>query len=107
MSRHAEAVEHVEGASTITFAKVWIVLLVMTGIEIFLAYEQLPTLIMLTILVGLSVIKAALIIAYFMHLKFEKLSLFLTLFPMLIFCILLMLIFLGDATRLTGMRPGA
>ena len=36
---------------------------------------------MLTLLVGLSVIKAALIIAYFMHLKFERFSLFLTLFP--------------------------
>ena len=36
---------------------------------------------MLTVLVGLSVIKAAMIIAYFMHLKFERFSLFLTLFP--------------------------
>ena len=62
---------------------------------------------MLTVLLGVSVIKAALIIAYFMHLKFERLSLFLTLFPMLILCILLMLIFLGDALRLPGMRPGA
>ena len=52
-------------------------------------------------------IKAALIIAYFMHLKFERFSLFLTLFPMLIFCILLMLIFLGDATRIPVMRPPA
>jgi cytochrome c oxidase subunit IV len=51
------------------------------------------------------VIKAALIIAYFMHLKFERLSLFLTLFPMLIFCIVLMLIFLGDAYRIPMMRP--
>ena len=64
---------------------------------------------MLTVLLGLSVIKAALIIAYFMHLKFERLSLFLTLFPMLIFCIVLMLIFLGDAYRIphheaAGMR---
>ena len=82
------------GATTMTFSKVWVTLLVLTGVEVFLAYEQVPTLIMLTILVGLSVIKAALIIAYFMHLKFERLSLFLTLFPMLIFCILLMLIFL-------------
>src|SRR2546428_9850070 len=38
----------------------------------------------LTSLLGLSIIKAALIIAYFMHLKFERLSLFLTLFPMLV-----------------------
>ena len=63
-------------------------------------------LIFLTALVGLSVIKAALIIAYFMHLKFEKLSLFLTLFPMLILCIVLMLImFMPDSSRLMTMRP--
>ena len=68
-----------------------------------IALASVPT--MLTVLVGLSVIKAALIIAYFMHLKFERLSLFLTLFPMLILCILLMLVFLGDATRIPNMRP--
>ena len=105
MSMHTEEAEHIEGATTMTFAKVWIVLLVLTGVEVFLAYEQVPTMIMLTILVGLSIIKAALIIAYFMHMKFERLSLFLTLFPMLIFCIVLMLIFLGDATRIPNMRP--
>ena len=103
MSDHSEAVEHV-GGTTITFSYVWIALLVMTGIEVFLAYEQLPTLIMLTSLLGLSVIKAALIIAYFMHLKFERLSLFLTLFPMLIFCILMMLVFMPDSMRLMIMR---
>jgi cytochrome c oxidase subunit IV len=105
MSVHTEEVEHIVGATTLTFTKVWIALLVMTGLEVFLAYEQLPTMIMLTILLGLSIIKAALIIAYFMHLKFERLSLFLTLFPMLIFCVVLMLIFLGDATRIPEMRP--
>ncbi len=98
-------IEHSTGVTTLTFAKVWVSLLVLTGIEVFLAYEQVPTLIMLTALVGLSVVKAALIIAYFMHLKFERLSLFLTLFPMLIFCVLLMLIFLGDAIRIPAMRP--
>jgi cytochrome c oxidase subunit IV len=40
--------------------------------EVFLAYMQTPMMIMLTVLLGLSVIKAALIIAYFMHLKFER-----------------------------------
>ena len=104
MSAHAEEIEHVASATTATFAKVWVTLLVLTGVEVFLAYEQVPTMIMLTVLVGLSIIKAALIIAYFMHLKFERLSLFLTLFPMLIFCIVLMLIFLGDASRIPSMR---
>src|SRR5262245_41763497 len=104
MSAHSEDIQHA-GATIGTFSKVWIVLLVLTAVEVFLAYEQVGLLLMLTILVGLSVIKAALIIAYFMHLKFERFSLFLTLFPMLIFCILLMLIFLGDATRIPVMRP--
>jgi cytochrome c oxidase subunit 4 len=106
MSNHAEEAVHA-GASISTFMKIWIALLVMTGIEVLLAYEQVPTMIMLTVLLGLSIIKSALIIAYFMHLKFEKLSLFLTLFPMLIFCIVLMLIFLGDAVRIPLMRPPA
>jgi cytochrome c oxidase subunit 4 len=104
MSAHAEETPHV-GATISTFAKVWVALLVLTLGEVLLAYEQVPTMIMLTVLIGLSIIKAALIIAYFMHLKFERLSLFLTLFPMLIFCIVLMLIFLGDATRIPHMRP--
>jgi cytochrome c oxidase subunit 4 len=103
MSDHSEAVEHV-GGTTQTFLYVWIALLVMTAIEVLLAYEQVPTLIMLTALLGLSIVKAALIIAYFMHLKFEKLSLFLTLFPMLILCIILMLIFMPDSIRALTMR---
>ena len=107
MSTHTEEVEQIHGATTGTFSKIWFVLLALTAIEVYLCYIQLATLPMLTLLVGLSVVKAALIIAYFMHLKFERFSLFLTLFPMLIFCILLMLIFLGDATRIPVMRPPA
>ena len=72
----------------------------MTGIEVWLAYQNMELIRMLSILMGLSLIKAALIIAYFMHLKFERLSLFLSLFPILIMCIILMLIFLGDAYRM-------
>jgi cytochrome c oxidase subunit 4 len=103
MSDHSEAVEHV-GGTTASFLYVWVALLVMTAVEVLLAYEQLPTLIMLTSLLGLSVVKAALIIAYFMHLKFERFSLFLTLFPMLILCIVLMLIFMPDSMRSLLMR---
>lgn len=105
MSEHTEQVEHITGATTKTFIVVWIALLAMTAVEVLLAYEQVPLHIMLTALIGLSVVKAALIIAYFMHLKFEKLSLFLTLFPMLILCIILMLIFMPDSMRSLNMRP--
>ncbi len=107
MSAHAEEIAIHEGPGIPTFAKVWAALLFMTGLEVLLAYLETPMMIMLTLLLGLSVIKAVLIIAYFMHLKFERLSLFLTLFPMLIFCIVLMLIFLGDAYRIPVMRPPA
>ena len=102
---HTESPAEHTGASTLTFSKVWIVLLVLTGVEVFLAYEQLPTLIMLVSFLGLSIVKAAMIIAYFMHLKFERFSLFLTLFPMLILCILLMFISMPDSQRLLHMRP--
>ena len=104
MSEHVEEMT-VHGPGIPTFAKIWAALLILTAVEVLLAYLQTPLLIMLTVLLGLSVIKAVLIIAYFMHLKFERLSLFLTLFPMLIFCIVLMLIFLGDAYRIPVMRP--
>jgi cytochrome c oxidase subunit IV len=52
---------------------VWGALLVLTAIEVVLAYKQVFAPVrMLEILLVLSVIKSALIIAYFMHLKFEK-----------------------------------
>jgi cytochrome c oxidase subunit 4 len=89
------------------FARIWVILLALTAVEIYLCYIQLATVPMLTLLLGFSAVKAALIIAYFMHLKFERLSLFLTLFPMLIACILMMLAFLGDAFRAPAMRPSA
>src|SRR5947208_8781119 len=53
------------------FFWVWGALLVMTGIEVYLTYQNMPAVRMLTILMGLSLIKAALIIGYFMHMKYE------------------------------------
>jgi caa(3)-type oxidase subunit IV len=51
---------------------VWGALLVLTAVEVILAYKQVfQPVRMLEILLVLSVIKSALIIGYFMHLKFE------------------------------------
>ncbi len=47
----------------------------------------------------LSVIKAALIMAYFMHLKFERRSLILTVVPAMVMCITLMAIIFPDSLR--------
>jgi len=108
MSAHAQAVGgegHSVGSAKL-FGKVWVWLLLLTALEVFLAYERLAVVLMLTILVGLSLIKSALIIAYFMHLRFERLGLFLIVIPAMVFCICMMLImFFPDSVRLTHMRP--
>lgn len=101
MTAHAE--EHFAGSNKL-FVSIWIWLVVLTLIEIFLAYKTMPVHIMLTVLLGLSIIKAALIVAYFMHLKFERLSLILTLIPMLVVCILLLFVFFPDSFRSQGLR---
>jgi caa(3)-type oxidase subunit IV len=52
---------------------VWGVLLVLTAIEVVLGYKQIfEPVHMLEVLLVLSIVKSALIIGYFMHLKFEK-----------------------------------
>lgn len=94
---------HFEG-STKLFMAVLGYLLGLTVIEVFLAYLHTPLHIMLTILMGLSIVKAALIIAYFMHLRFERLSLVLTLIPMLIVCICLFFVFFPDSMRSSSLR---
>ncbi len=76
-----------------------------TGLEVFLAYMKLNPTPMLTILVVLSLVKAAMIMSFFMHLKYEKFSLVLFLVPAMIFCIIMMFIFFfPDAFRLLQLR---
>ena len=82
------------------FLWVWAALLVMTGIEVYLAYQNLELLRMLSILMGLSLVKAALIIAYFMHMKFEISPMKWVTMSSLVFCLAMMLVFLPDAFRI-------
>jgi caa(3)-type oxidase subunit IV len=104
MSAHAE--EAHAGASVGTNIGIWIGLVGITFIEVFLAYEELQPTLMLTILVVLSVVKAAMIMSFFMHLKYEKFSLVLLLIPATIFCLCMMFIFFfPEAFRLLQMRP--
>ena len=87
-----------------TYNAVWISLILLTAVEMLLAYEQLRPVVMLSALLGLSVGKAVLIIAYFMHLKFERRGLFFALFPALIAMILALLALIPDAARLLELR---
>lgn len=79
---------------------VWVWLLVITIVEVLLAYFHVPVLIMLIALLGMSIVKAAMIVAWFMHLKFERVSLVLTLVPAAVMCILLMNIVWPDSWRI-------
>ena len=105
---HAEPVEEVHFAgSNRLFMMVWIWLLALTGFEVFLGYIHLSVILMLVILMGASIIKAALIIAYFMHLRFERLNLILTIVPAVVVCICLLLIFFPDSFRAKNLRYNA
>jgi cytochrome c oxidase subunit 4 len=103
MTADAHVEEHFAGSNKL-FTSIWVWLVVLTLVEIFLAYKPMPIHLMLIVLLGLSIIKAALIVAYFMHLKFERLSLILTLMPMLIVCIMLLFVFFPDSFRSAGLR---
>src|SRR5256885_7442168 len=103
MSAHAEAHEHFAGSNKL-FISVWVWLLLLTGFEVFLGYIQLPVMYMLVILMGASIIKAALIVAYFMHLRFERLNMILTIVPAVVICICLLLVFFPDSFRSKNLR---
>ena len=100
MSADGEAAAHVPAKASL-FVIVWIGLVGITGIEVFLAYERVAPGIMLTVLVGLSIVKAGLIMAYFMHLKYERFILVLWIVPAFMFCVMMICIFFfPDSLRL-------
>src|SRR5438128_12395508 len=78
-SEHA----HVEGSKRV-FMFVWGWLLALTVVEVVLAYQRLEIKVMIALLMTLSIIKASLIISYFIHLRHERRSLALTLLPALV-----------------------
>jgi cytochrome c oxidase subunit IV len=105
MTNHAAGDEEHFAGSNKLFISVWVWLLALTGIEVYLGYIHLPVIYMLVILMGASIVKAALIVAYFMHLRFERLNLVLTIVPALVICICLMLlVFFPDSFRARELR---
>ena len=100
-----EATEHAHAEQTTTAVfVVWFSLLALTAIEVFLGYKQLELKLMLGILMGLSLVKASLIIAYFMHLRYERRSLVFTLIPALIFVVGMLFVIFPDGVRVLLMR---
>jgi cytochrome c oxidase subunit 4 len=96
--RVAEEYRHHKKAQ---FFWVWGALLVMTAVEVSLAYQKLAPVKMLTILMGLSLIKAALIIGFFMHLRYEvSLMKWVTMCSVIVCLILMTIFFFPDANRI-------
>ncbi len=89
------------------FNKIWIGLLVLTAIEVVLAYVQIAgLLVMLAILLLLSLVKAGMIMSTFMHLQFDNKLLALIVVIPAVACILIMCgYFFPDSFRLVDLRP--
>jgi caa(3)-type oxidase subunit IV len=88
------------------YAYIWIYLLGLTGLELVLAYRHVftPGLMMLVLML-LSVVKAAMIMTWFMHLGHERLTFILTLIAPLVLLLSLLFGFFPDAFRLFALRP--
>jgi cytochrome c oxidase subunit 4 len=82
------------------FFVVWGVLLVLTAIEVYLGYQNMEPKRMLSILMCLSIVKAALIIGYFMHMKYEVSRMKWLTMTSLVFCLAMMMVFFPDAFRI-------
>jgi cytochrome c oxidase subunit 4 len=94
--------EHTTGLKVIF--SVWFALLGMTVLEVILAYRSLSLETMFILLMSLSLLKAAMIIAYFMHLRYEQPSLIVTLIPALVYVLIMMTAIFADSQRLAHMR---
>jgi caa(3)-type oxidase subunit IV len=82
---------------------VYVGILVLAGVQIFMAYhsESTPVLRMLAV----AVIQAFLAVMYFMHLKEEKSTLRLALVPVTLFVLVMMNMIWADSYRLMHLRP--
>ena len=102
---HGDAHEESHGGSNRQNVFIWIALLALTAVEIFLGYIHLEAILMLVILIALSLVKAALIVAYFMHMKFERKSFILTVVPVMIILLCLFAILFPDGNKMSKNRP--
>jgi len=100
-----QVAEHHRHQGKAQFFWVWGALLVMTAIEVYLTYQNMQPVRMLTILMGLSLIKAGLIIGYFMHMKYEITQMKWLTMCALVVCLALMMIFFPDAWRILSLGP--
>ena len=86
------------------YVAVWMGLIVIVAVEVMLTYRHLSPGTLLAFLLVLAFLEAALGVMYFMHLKYERPSLFWSLIPYLLFALVLMDHVWPDAFRLLHQR---
>ncbi len=87
-----------------SYIGIWVGLICIAGIEVFLTYRNLSVHQLLGILLILAFIEAGIALMYFMHLKYEKPSLFWSLVPAVLFVLLMMNQIWPDAYRLARLK---
>ena len=78
------------------YIKIFIILSVLTAVEIGITFLGLPRTLLVSVLVILAVWKAALVALHFMHLKIEKKTLTIVAVIPFILCVFLSLMLLPD-----------
>ena len=80
---------------------VFYLLAILTAVEVGVVFVPMSKLLIAIALVGMALVKAALVALYFMHLKFEKRTLGIIALTPLILCTLLIISLLPDLTGST------
>ncbi len=93
-------IETAEKKKQPSYMLIWFVLLVLTIVEVGVAYlSNLPRQVLIVVLVGLAVWKATLVAMYYMHLKFERLRVILLATAPLPLAVILVLAILLEYAR--------
>jgi cytochrome c oxidase subunit IV len=92
------------GPNMRVYISVWLGMLLIVALEAALASAHVSTGILLTALLVLAFLEAAIALRYFMHLKYEVPMLFWTLIPGLLLAFFMMNQFWADASRLNTFR---
>lgn len=68
---HGSHGSHGQHPSAKEYVRIGVVLAVLTGIEVWLSYSGLPGGLMITLLFSAAILKFALVVLWFMHLRFD------------------------------------
>jgi cytochrome c oxidase subunit IV len=99
------AMESHVGPGMKLYVVVWVGLMLIVAVEVALTYAGLPAGTLVAALLALALLEAGLGVMYFMHLRYERPSLFWSLIPGLIFVFIMMNHLWRDAHRLISLHP--